>query len=192
MKILNVLALCACFSACAPATRLITRPAAKEPAVAQKSSATVVVGNVMNWKVLNLFDGRGKVIGQLTGRSHTVLQHPPGAFKLYVVPEKQGSWGDRVEGTLEAGRVYFLQVGMRFGGVSMQAVSARTSPEEWPNRQTYVNDLDRVNVDPAQLSGLEADLGDIQPLIAEVDGVVSGFDAEQKKARTIEPADGET
>lgn len=120
-----------------------------------------------------------------------MLQHPAGAFKLYVVPEKQGTWGDRVEGTVEAGRVYFVKVGVRYGGVSAVSLSARSDPEEWPNRKTYVTDLDRVTLDSSQLAGLVTELGDTKALMAQVETVVADFDAPQKAQRKVEPADGE-
>lgn len=177
---------------CAPATRLIIKKSdTKEQPKPTAADATIIVGNIANWHVVNLLDENGKVAGQLTGRSHTVLHHPAGAFKLYAMPEKEARWGDRVEGTLEAGRVYLLQVGQRFGGARVINISERTDKEEWGNRKTYVADLDRVDLDSAQLAGLNTDLGDTKPYLTQIDEIVAGFEADDKKMRTVEAADGE-
>ncbi len=179
------------FTACAPATRMIIKPGTKEQPVADPAAATIVVGNISNWKVLNLLDEDGKVVGQLTGRSHTILKRPAGPMKLFAIPEKEGAWGDRVEGTLENGRVYYVKIGMRFGGASVTTLSERTDKEEWPNRKTYIDDLERVNMDAVQIAGLTADLGDPSKLISAVEKVVAGWEPADKTARTFEAADGE-
>ncbi len=191
MKTAFVVAAALFVSACAPATRMIIKPGTREQPVADPAAATLVVGNISNWKVLNLLDETGKVVGQLTGRSHTILKRPGGTMKLFAIPEKEAAWGDRVEGTIENGRVYYVKIGMRFGGAAVTVLSERTDKDEWPNRKTYIDDLDRVNMDAVLLDGLTADMGNTDKLMADVEKGVAGWEPADKTARTFEAADGE-
>jgi hypothetical protein len=176
---------------CAPATRLIVVPSTTK-AVTTKDTATLLVGNSLGYPVVNLLDGQGKVLGQLTGRSHTVLQVPPGHVKLYAVLERNGKTGDRVEGDVETGKVYYVTVGFRWGGASLTVLSERTDKDAWKERKTYETDLDNKQLDSARLSGLVQDLGDTKQILGDIDGVVNGFnDADSKKARQLVVADGE-
>ncbi len=191
MKSALLVALALFVCACAPATRLILKPATREQPAPKADTATIIVGNIANWKVLNLLDERGNVVGQLTGRSHTILFRPAGPMKLYVVPEKEGKWGDRVTGDLEAGRVYYVKVGMRYGGVQAVTLSERNDSDEWKNRKTYVSDLERMDVDPMQVPALSTDLGDVKGLMNQVDEFIAGLTNLERAVRTFEVADGE-
>jgi hypothetical protein len=177
--------------ACAPATRMIMLDAPERQIRATASAATLVVGNVMNWKVVNLLDDKGRLIGQLTGRSSTVLRLPAGPMKLYVVPEKEASWGDRLEGTLAAGRVYYAEVSMRWGGVAVQVDSERLNPERWAKRARYAQDLAPVKIDKSRIGEVVEDLGDTAAILRVVDGTVAGFEPEWRRHRTFRDDDGE-
>lgn len=178
-------------AACAPATRLIAAPTAKQAVVAPSDSALLVVSNVMRWPVLNLLDDKGEVVGQLTTRSFTTIRRPAGPFRMYVVPENKGVWGDRVDGTLEAGKVYYIQVAMRWGGASMEVVAQRLDPGEWANRRDNEKNLDQVALDPANVGQLKQDLGDVGALIKDVDGVYDHLEAGDKAKRSVQAGDGE-
>ena len=176
-------------AACAPATRLITKPstASLTPSAGQ---ATILIGHTMSYKALNILDGSGNVIGQMGPREHTVIHVSPGPVKIYAVPENRAKWGDRVEGTVEAGKVYYLSASMRWGGIGLTVIKP-TDAEGWPTRKTYETDLATVELDSSQLAGLNEDLGDKKEITSTIDEVVASFDADEKKARTLNGADGE-
>ncbi len=175
--------------ACAPATRVIVKPSAAKPAPAS-DAATLIVSSSMGYKAVNFLDGDGKVLGQLSGRAYTTIKVPPGPVTLYMVPERQAVWGERVTGTVEAGKVYMLLVGMRWGGAMLTVLSPRTNAEVWKERKTWVDGIENQELDTAQLAGLTEDLGNTKELLAAVDSVMKGYDAAAMKDRTIEAADG--
>jgi hypothetical protein len=154
-------------------------------------AATIILSNGMGYKALNFLDGDGKVVAQLSGRAYTVIKQPAGPVKLYMVPEKKGDWGERVDGTVEAGKVYWLIVGMRWGGAMLTVLSERTNADAWKDRKNWVNGVDNQELDTAQLSGLTQDIGDPKALLVQVDAVMKGYDAAQMKDRTVQPSDGE-
>jgi hypothetical protein len=164
-------------AACAPSTKVVVEPA-RTLELAPVHSATIVIGNFGGWRAVNLLDEEGRVVGQLSGRSVIAIAHASGPFKLYAVPERDGARGDRIEGVVEAGQVYYVSVGMRYGGASM----TRSQP--------FDGSLDAVTLDSAGAEALTAELGDTHALTAQIDGTVNGFDAERRLARRIDVAQG--
>jgi hypothetical protein len=164
-------------AACAPSTKVVVEPA-RTLELAPVHSATIVIGNFGGWRAVNLLDEDGRVVGQLSGRSAIALPHASGAFKLYAVPERDGGRGDRIEGVVEEGQVYYVNVGIRYGGVSM----TRSEP--------FDGSLDAVTLDSTGAEALTAELGDTRALTTQIDGTVDRFDAERRLARRIDVAQG--
>lgn len=181
-------------TACAPAqARIITVPSSVQ-AQPTAGQATLLVANHFPWPLVNVLDGQGKVVGQLTGKSHFVTHQPAGPIKLYAFLNKDGKVGDRVEGTVEAGRLYYLTVGYAgvfTAGLSFTVLSQRLDPEVWKERRTYETERENLEIAPARLSELEQDLGDTRPILSRIDEFADGHDAKDKAARTLQPGDGE-
>jgi hypothetical protein len=172
-----VIPLCLVLVGCASATEVVAVPS-RVPTAVSSEEATLIVANTASWRVVNLLDENGRLVGQLNGRSHVVIARPAGPFKLYAVPEADASRGDRIEGTLERGRLYSASVGMRWGGASL----------------TVTHDdceLGRVELDAAKVPTLMQELGDTRAITVEIDRRVERLDTDARQARTVKPVDGE-
>jgi hypothetical protein len=163
-------------AACAPSTKVVAQPL-RALELGPATSATLVIGNFGGWRAVNLVDEDGRVLGQLAGRSVIAIPRPPGSFKLYAVPERDGAKGDRIEGSVEAGQVYYVSVGLRYGGAAM----TRSTP--------FDRSLDAVSIDAAGRDALTAELGNTHALTAQIDETVGRFDEAGRLARHI---DGES
>lgn len=173
---------------CAPATRTIAVPTSA-PVAASTEGATVVIYNRFGW-LGNVLDERGTVVAQLKAKSFTAIQIPAGHTKLYLAVENKGVWGDRVEGTVEAGKLYHLWIGMRYGGAALTVLSPRTNPESFAGRKEWQTKLEQVALDPQGLAGLQQDLGDVTKLLADIENAYAKHDdPEDIPNRTITPQD---
>lgn len=183
---LLLLSLCACVK-----NPIITKDGAA-PAAPKPSEATLVIAQSFTYPAINVVDDTGKVVAQVGPRQHTVVGVPAGPIKLAAFPGTRHDMGDRVIGTVEAGKVYYLAVGFRMGGITMQAISERLSKEDWATRKTYVTDLAPVTMDSARVGEVEAALGEGRAnIFKEIDEEVKGWKEDELKARAIEPGDGD-
>jgi hypothetical protein len=181
-----ILACLTTLSACGSTTHAITAPATGQTVAASASDAVLLVGNIGRLAPVNLLDEKGQVVGQLTGRSYTVVHHAPGAFKLYMVVDDKRSWGDRVEGQLEAGKVYYVQIFAK-----MELVAQRLDAKDWAERKDNEKNLDPVGMTASGVPQLTQELGDIPGIIKDVDAKVDNMDADEKAKRTVQAGDGE-
>ncbi len=176
----------ALLTACGSTTHMIAAPTAKQPIVSSKDDAILIVSNVGRLAPVNLFDEKGEVVGQLDGRTFTVLHHAPGAFRLYSLPDRNTGLGDRDEGTVEAGKVYYLQQFLH-----MELIAERIDKDDWAERKDNERKLDQVSLDAARLPTLKLELGDVPSLIKEIDDKVDHMGADDKAKREVQPSDGE-
>ena len=91
----------------------------------------VVVQPTTHFQSVSILDGRGQLVGQLNDRSHTVFQVAPGPVRLYALVENKANMADRIDGTVQPGRVYFVTVSLRWGGVSFLALNQRSPDGRW-------------------------------------------------------------
>jgi hypothetical protein len=57
----------------------------------------------------------------------------PGAARLYAIPESRLT-GDRTDGTVQAGRVYYATISVRYVGVAFRALNPRSRDNRWALR----------------------------------------------------------
>jgi len=164
-------------SACATSTHVVVLASRTLEAPAG-GEATLVVGDFWGWRAVNLLDEDGRVVGQLSGRSVISINRRPGRFVLYAVPDADGARGDRIEGVLREGQLYFAAVGVRYGGLSLT------------RSERFDETLDAVTLGDAGRGALQQELGDTRALIAQVDETVGAFDAARQQARHVEGDDG--
>jgi len=175
---------------CGPAVRNITIRS-EASLTADASSATLVIMQPStHFGSVNILDAQGHLLGQISDRSHTVLHVNPGEVRLYAIPERQGSWGDRIVGTVEAGRVYYATIGMRWGGLTFLALNPRSADERWSHRDEFLANTPSVAMDPDQVALAVSEIGDAASLIEQVDHTVDRMDEAHLAERTILPGDG--
>ena len=93
-----------------------------DPIVADAENATIVVIQP-TWEHpnLNLVDGKRQFVGQPPAHAQTVVRVPPGPCCLYRVKNTHAQYGDRIEGTGAAGKIYFATVSpTRAGGSALR------------------------------------------------------------------------
>jgi hypothetical protein len=110
--------------------------------------------------------------------------------KLYAVVENRAEWGDRIEGSVLPGKVYYATLSMRWGGVSFLTLTPRSPDQRWSHKDEYLSGTQGVEMDPSKTALAKQQLGDTKSMLTTVDGSVSKFDAAHMAERTIHPEDG--
>jgi hypothetical protein len=140
--------------------------------------------------LLSLLDGQGALVGQVHDNSHTVVRVPVGPFRLYLIPMRNPEMGDRVEGEMYAGKIYFATVSLRFRGFKINSLNPDTRDGRWEYRERWLEETPRVQMDPARVDELAQALGDPEPLLQTVDAYVDRMDETHREARRVRAADG--
>jgi hypothetical protein len=176
---------------CGPSVHNITVRSQASVAPSADHATLVVMQPTTRFGYLNLLDQNGQLVGQLHDRSATIVQLPPGNFRLYAVLERNAGSGDRIQGTLEAGHVYYATVSMRWGGINFLALTTRSHDDRWSHLGEYLTNAPMVAMDPAQVPTAVREIGDAQRLTSEIDRRVDRLDAEHAEERVLQSTDGQ-
>ena len=170
----------------------ITIPATKGAIEGSPEAATVVVVQpTTRYVAVSVLDGDGKLLGQLHNRSHTVVRVPPGPVSLYVLSERQVSWGDRIKGEVLAGRVYYATISVRYGGLRFNSLNPSSPDGRWEQRENYLARTPRVEMDPAMIATAVERLGNTGEILRVIDDKYADrYQEHQIEAHTIRPEDG--
>ena len=114
----------------------------------------------------------------------------PGQFRLYLVPEAVANMGDRIEGELDAGKIYFATVSGRWKGFKINALNPRTPDQRWQHREAWLVKTPRVQMDPDRVDEVVQGLGDTDVVLQTVDRYVEGLDEAHREVRTVRAEDG--
>ncbi len=185
-----VAALLVCIaSGCGPAVLNATRRAAGPLTPPAPNRATIIVAQPnIKYPVVSILDASGLLVGQLSRQSHTVVQVTPGTFRLYVLPENIAASGDRIEGTVVAGKTYYSLIGFRWPGINFTALTPR-SGIDWQELAVQT-DNPRLELDPVLAQKAVVQLGDIAAVLRQIDARASSLDAAEHEERIIRPDDG--
>lgn len=175
---------------CGPAVHNITVRSAAHIARDPGSATIVVVQPTTHFQSLSLLDANGQLVGMIHDRSSTILHVPAGPVRLYAIVERNDGWGDRIEGTVEAGHVYFATISLRWGGVSFLALNRRSRDDRWSQLDEYLQVAPLVEMDPAGIPLARRELGDTAPFLRTMDRYADGLDAEHHDEHVIRPDDG--
>jgi hypothetical protein len=175
---------------CAPVVQSIAVPDTGAIAAAPETVTVVVVQPGWKQRPVNLLDGRGQLVGQLNGRSHTVVRLSEGPTLLYAVLDRDAATADRLEGTLIRGRLYYAYVGERDGGVELLALNARSGHDRWRHKDEYLTSTPRVQMDTERLTRAVNDLGDPAPIIDAANARVAAMDGAAQAEHAIQENDG--
>jgi hypothetical protein len=142
---------------------------------------------------LNILDGDGRLVAQINDRSRAVVRVPPGPVRLYAIPGAVAEAGDRIEGTVLAGRTYYATISVRaggYGGVAFRALNPRSLDDRWAQRHAYIEKTPLIEMDSARIPIAVRSIGDPVPLLRKVDAKVDRLSAAHRAERTIEAQDG--
>ncbi len=184
--ILLVLFLTGCFAR----VDNITVPVNGSIETSAKDATIVIVQPSTHYSSLSLLDGNGKLLGQLHDRSYTVVNVPPGPIRLYVLPERLLTWGDRIQGEVTAGRVYYATISLRFGGIRFNSLNPRSPDRRWEQRDVYLTRGPYVEMDPAREALLLDQLGDTAEILEVIEKYADRYPPNQIEVHTILPEDG--
>jgi hypothetical protein len=175
---------------CGPAVQNITVQTPGSPSATPAEATIVVVQPTTRFQSVNIFDGHGQLVGQLNDRSYTVLQVPAGETRLYAFPENKSEWADRIAGTVQAGRVYYATVSLRWGGISFLALNQRSRDGRWMKKDEYLSASPHVQMDPQRTPLVMGKLGETAHLFDKADAFVQKLDGPHQAERVIQPEDG--
>jgi hypothetical protein len=150
----------------------------------------VIIQPTARFRSVDIFDGRGQLVGQLRERSHTVVHVPEGPTVLYAALGNDAGTADRLEGTLVAGRVYYATVGPRPGGVALLALNPRSPDGRWSHKGEYLATTKGVQMDPRLVTRAVNELGDPTAILAAGDAYVAKLDAAALAEHSIQETDG--
>jgi hypothetical protein len=176
---------------CGPAVHNITVRSSASVTPDASAATIVVMQPSTRFGSVSILDARGDLLGMIHDRSATIVRVPPGQFRLYALVERQGGWGDRIEGTVAAGHVYYATISMRWGGINFLALNPRSRDQRWSHLGEYLGGTPMVQMDPAGIPVATRELGDTGRLIAEIDRRADGLDAEHHEERVVRPEDGQ-
>jgi hypothetical protein len=159
-------------------------------APAADQATIVVVQPSTHFRAVSVLDGHGQLLGQINDRSHTVIHVPAGAVRLYAFPERKIHMGDRIDGTVQAGRIYYVTVSFRWGGVSFLALNQRSPDARWAQKEEYVTKTSAVEMDAQKAPVAVREIGDPGPIMQQIDTFVDGLDAAHHAERMIQAEDG--
>lgn len=175
---------------CGPAVHDITMPSRSSIGPSPTEATIVVVQPSTRFGSVNFLDPAGRLLGQLSDRSHTIIRVPPGHVRLYAMVERDSRLGDRIEGDVEAGRIYFATLSMRWGGINFLALNPRSADDRWSHRDEYLQRTPFVEMDPGRVELALGEIGDAVPLIERIDHQTERMDAAHIDERTILAGDG--
>jgi hypothetical protein len=170
----------------------MTQAASPQPPAADPAMATVFFirpSGYAGGREYVILDETGRFLGEVKGESYFVTKMPPGEHSF--VAWSEGS--PTLRATLEAGKIYYVEVGVVIGAWSPRARLFAIGPQRkpWPELAGWLAQS-RLLVPTqgaeqrfAQDKGAEA-REVVQKGLAEY----AGYDAEAKSLRTLTPADG--
>jgi hypothetical protein len=176
---------------CGPAVHNITVRSAASVSADPSAATIVVMQPSTRYGSVSILDATGQLMGMIHDRSATIVHVPPGPVRLYAIVERQAGWGDRIEGSVAAGHVYYATISMRWGGINFLALNPRSRDDRWSHLSQYLETAPMVQMDPSGIPTARHELGDTSRLIAEMDHRADGLDAEHHEERVIHPEDGQ-
>jgi hypothetical protein len=187
--VVSILALVAV--GCGPAVHNIAVRSSASVAPDPGSATIVVMQPSTRYGSVSILDPSGNLVGMLNDRSATIVHVPAGNFRLYALVEREAGWGDRLEGTVEAGRVYYATISMRWGGINFLALNPRSRDDRWSHLSEYLDQSPMVEMSPSGIPVATRELGDTQAMIQRIDHFADGLDADHHEERVVQAADGQ-
>jgi hypothetical protein len=184
-----VVCLGAAATGCVAHSDLMTHVAAPTAIQAPADGALVVFvrhsrygGAVM----FTVIDEHGKFIGVSQGNSHFAAVMAPGH---HVFISGTANNTSAVDATLAAGKVYFVEVSARPGAFTAapELHALKPSSEGWKDREGWLKETDTYTADIAKG---QADLDDQSDRIKDGLEAWRGYDANDKKDRSLVETDG--
>lgn len=176
---------------CGPAVHSIAIRSSASVAPDPAAATIVVVQPSTHYRSVSILDAQGTLVGMLDDRSSTIVRVPPGSFRLYALVEREAGWGDRLEGTVQAGMVYYATISMRWGGINFLSLSPRSRDDRWSHLSQYLEQAPLMELDPAGVPVATRELGDTAPILERIDRYADGLDAEHHEEHLVDPGDGQ-
>ncbi len=179
---------------CSPAVHNITIRSAVDAVAPEPGTAAIVIMQPRSvLETVSILGADGGLLGMIHGHSRTVVRVAPGTVRLYCLPMRNAGAGDRVEGTVEAGRIYYVTLSYTGWSdhVSFLALNTRSRDERWTHLAEYISGTPLVEMDQARVPLVLRELGDRSRYLAEIDRWADRLDADHREERTIQPGDGQ-
>ncbi len=170
----------------------MTELATPRPPTAASDLATIVFirpSGAAAGIVVTVLDEKGRFIGDALASSYFVRRVDPGEHTFISWAENTGA----LQANLDAGKVYFVEVELKFGVLSprahLKALTPRT--ERWSEREAWLSDSVELEVDERRGQDyLDARSADVEERVRRAKDALSKYSPVELADRTISPDDG--
>lgn len=161
------------------------------PVMVDPSSATLVVVRPSNYGgalKTAILDDRSGFLGESSGKSYFVTHIAPGEHTLVAWSEGTPA----LHATVEAGKVYYVEVGMVMGFWSGHARLFAVGPQrpQWQKLPEWLHDCDMEVLQPGAAQRFAQEKDRMSEVIQKGIANYAGYDGEQREKRTLLPTDG--
>jgi hypothetical protein len=137
----------------------------------------------------NIIDQSGRFLGEVNGESYFVSKMPPGQYTFIAWSEGTPA----MQATVEAGKVYYVEVGVTIGmwGGHARLFAIGPQREQWAKLPKWLADSTELLPKPDASSKFSADRGsDEKEVIQKGVNNYAGYEGDEKQKRTLLPSDG--
>jgi hypothetical protein len=136
-----------------------------------------------------IVDEKGRFLGETWGATYFVAKVAPGEHTFI-------SWCEgtpALKATLEAGKVYYVEIGVTIGAWSARGRLFADGParQQWGELPSWLHDTTMLV--PNEAAGqqyLQSRQSDLAAVLNKGTANYAGYDGEEKAKRTLTPADG--
>jgi hypothetical protein len=176
---------------CGYSSRYMAKLEVPQPIQPDPASATVVVlrpsGYASGLKTA-ILDTQSGFLGESAAKTYFVAHLAPGNHTLVAWSEGTPA----LNATVEAGKVYYVEVGMVIGFWSGHARLFGIGPqrEQWPKLSSWLHDSDMLVLQPGAPQMFMQDHDNMREIIQKGVDNFAGYDAEARAKRSLIPPDG--
>jgi hypothetical protein len=165
------------------------RPAAPIAAPADRAVVVFVRPSGLAFGInFSIIDQTGHWMGDAVSKSHFAVALPPGDYTFVAWAENT----DLVKASLDAGRIYYVEVspalGALYAQVSLEALTPRSV--DWKNLPGWLTDTKRLEPLPTGTAYMESRHDDAMKRVASANENWSEMTPDDREKRTLHADDG--
>lgn len=177
---------------CAATSEFMTELAVPRSPAPVSDRATVVFIRPSSYAVslvVTIVDAQGRFLGDALPSSFFVSRVEPGEHTFIGWAENTSA----LRASVEAGKIYFVEVDVKLGALSPRAHLKALTPESerWAERESWLSDAHELEVDEASGQAyLETRSEDVEALVRVARRTLEAYSPAELAERTLSPNDG--
>lgn len=136
-----------------------------------------------------ILDHTGKLLGEAMGETYFVAKMPPGQYMFIAWSEGTPA----MRATVEAGKIYYVEVGMTIGAWSARARLFAVGPnrKQWAELPEWLAESVMTAPNPGAIQAFaQNEGGDVPEILQKGNENFAEYDPEEVAERSLLPADG--